>query len=87
MIKKARQAKGLTLRAMAAELGLSVAFIFDLENGRRAIPERRLAQLACVLDLDPDELAHHAGVIPPDIREWLKGPKAVRLVRALMEAA
>ena len=51
-----RQARGLTLRALAAQSGLSTRFLMDVESGRANISVRRLAHLADALHTTPSEL-------------------------------
>lgn len=55
-LRGAREAKGLTLRDVAGELGLSVPFISDIERGHRSIaPERRQA-FAMAVDVSVEHL-------------------------------
>lgn len=51
-----RQARGLTLRALAESSGLSTRFLMDVESGRANISVRRLAHLAAALQTTPAEL-------------------------------
>jgi XRE family aerobic/anaerobic benzoate catabolism transcriptional regulator len=51
-----RQARGLTLRALAETSGLSTRFLMDVESGRANISVRRLAHLADALQTTPAEL-------------------------------
>ncbi len=51
-----RQARGLTLRALADASGLSTRFLMDVESGRANISVRRLAHLAEALHTTPAEL-------------------------------
>lgn len=51
-----RQARGLTLRALAEISGLSTRFLMDVEAGRANISVRRLAHLAEALHTTPAEL-------------------------------
>ena len=51
-----RQARGLTLRALADISGLSTRFLLDVESGKANISVRRLAHLADALHTTPAEL-------------------------------
>jgi XRE family aerobic/anaerobic benzoate catabolism transcriptional regulator len=51
-----RLARGLTLRALADESGLSARFLMDVESGRGNISVRRLGHLADALHTTPAEL-------------------------------
>ncbi len=56
-----RQARGLTLRALAETSGLSTRFLMDVESGRANISVRRLAHLADALQTTPSELITTTG--------------------------
>jgi transcriptional regulator with XRE-family HTH domain len=56
-IKQRREQLGKTLRAFAAEVEISPAYLCDIENGNRKPPERFLERLAGALEItDADEL-------------------------------
>jgi len=63
-----RQQRGLTLRALAEESGLSARFLMDVESGRANISVRRLAHLADALHTTPSELVSPAGDQPKQHR-------------------
>lgn len=65
-IRKARRAKGITLREFARRVKKSPAFISMLENNdpAPAVKEETLEVLARELSLDPDELLGLAGRVP-----------------------
>jgi transcriptional regulator with XRE-family HTH domain len=57
LIARARAKKGLSTRALAAELGVASGWIPELENGRYLDPAPdRLAHLAEVLDIEPAQV-------------------------------
>jgi len=60
-----RQARGLTLRALAGTSGLSTRFLMDVESGRANISVRRLAHLADALQTTPAELITVSGTPAP----------------------
>lgn len=56
-IKQRRDQLGKTLRAFAAEVEISPAYLCDIENGNRKPPERFLERLAEALEItEADEL-------------------------------
>lgn len=57
LVQKARQAKGLTLRDIEDQTGISFAWVYQLERGtyQQPAPER-LARLAELLDIDPERI-------------------------------
>lgn len=66
VISSARKAKGLSTRAVAAEIGLDQSNIVRLENGAVTTPKPSvLAGLARVLDLDLADLYALAGYTKP----------------------
>jgi len=66
VISSARKAKGLSTRAVAAEIGLDQSNIVRLENGAVTAPQPAvLAGLARVLDLDLADLYALAGYTKP----------------------
>lgn len=59
-----RQSRGLTLRALADQSGLSTRFLMDVESGRANISVRRLAHLADALRTTASELVSPAADAP-----------------------
>lgn len=56
-VKERRDDLGKTLRSFAAEIGISPAYLSDIENGNRRAPEKFLEKFAQALQIvDPDEL-------------------------------
>ena len=94
-----RTQRGLTLRALAAKVGVTAAFLCDLEHGRRKTS--KLEALARALGVDADELLQLANVqsakewvddrLSADMKEWIAAtPGVVALLKALrrcMEAS
>ncbi len=79
-LKRKREEKGISMRELAKELELSVTFLSDVENNRRApLIEERLADLAEVLNLTEDEKAEmydivgkQKGLLPPDLNPYIQ---------------
>ncbi len=56
-VKQRREQLGKTLRGFAAEVGISPAYLCDIENGYRKAPEKFLDKFAYALGIvEPDEL-------------------------------
>jgi len=55
-IRKLREAKDISLREFARRIGISAAFISDIELGRRYPSEDMLLKIAVELEADVEEL-------------------------------
>ena len=53
LVREAREARGWTQGALAAQVSISHAQISRIESGERGTDSRTLAALVRVLDLDP----------------------------------
>ena len=60
LIGTSRAEVGLGLKDVAEQLGVSVAFVSNIEHGRAPLPFKYISQLAYILNIDEDILAHHA---------------------------
>ena len=56
-IRKHRIDRGMTLREMATELGVTPAFLSAVETGRRSVPDGMLTKISKLLNLDMAERA------------------------------
>ncbi len=72
IIQKRRQARGLSLAALAAEVGVTKSYISRLESGARRASESQLRRVASCLGLPPDLILLAAGVLPPDVAAQVK---------------
>jgi len=59
-VRRVREARGITLRALAASLGVSPATLSELERDRAPVTITRLARLAEVLDVAVSDLLNPA---------------------------
>jgi transcriptional regulator with XRE-family HTH domain len=79
LLRKARLSLKLTLREVAEAVGVSIAYVSDVELGRREIAPKRVPQFAKALRLSEKDLAavyRAAGVLPEGIAErLLKAPQ------------
>ncbi len=55
-LKAKREANNKTLRGFAAELGIAPAYLCDIEKGNRNPPEKHLAKIIELLDIEGEEL-------------------------------
>jgi transcriptional regulator with XRE-family HTH domain len=90
-LRQLRAERGITLKAMAEELGLSAAYLSALEHGRRGRPTHALviaicAQLNIIWD-EADELLRLARLSHPRITVDTAGlsPRATELANLLAE--
>lgn len=84
LIREHRVARNWTLRRLATELGVTPAYVSDLEADRR-LPSRELkVRLSEVLAIAEDILAAADSRMPPELREWIEErPGLVSLLRSL----
>jgi PTS system nitrogen regulatory IIA component len=81
-IRLLRQAKGISLREMAKKLGVSPAFLSQIEAGRQhKIPKNRILQVAQMLGVSESYLLGTARRVHPDIIEYLRNtPEAAEFM-------
>lgn len=88
-IRSLRQARGISLKQMAADLGVSAAYLSALEHGHRGRPSWLLLQRICgylnIIWDDAEELAELAKLSHPRITIDTAGlaPKATLLANEL----
>jgi repressor LexA len=61
MIREARQARGISLRALATQVGIHFSHLSKIENGKDQIGRESLARIAEELGVDPDLMLGEAG--------------------------
>lgn len=86
-IEQKRKALGITLRGLAADLGIAPAFMSDIEKGHRYPPNReKLYELARLLRLNKEDtdtmfdLAadERENTVSPDLPEYIMGNRKAR---------
>lgn len=86
-IEQKRKAMGMTLRGLAAELGIAPAFMSDIEKGHRYPPSReKLYEMARILHLSEDDTntmfdlaaGERENTVSPDLPEYIMGNETVR---------
>ncbi len=83
-----RQAKGISLREMARKLGVSPAFLSQIEAGRQhKIPKARIVQVAEMLGVSEAYLLGTAKQIHPDVVQFLREtPEAAEFMITAMKS-
>lgn len=83
-LRDARAAKGVTLRCLNRQLGISPSYLCDIENDRRIPAEELMHKITDSLELDFDEAMARAALLGEDTRRYLKrNPDAVALIREI----
>lgn len=68
-LRAKREEKGLSLRALARELGVQPSYLSKAELGEVSLSEDCLDRAAEILGFDPDALFLHAGKLTSRMRE------------------
>ena len=69
-IRRARVAKGMSLRKLAGKVGLSPPFFSDLEHGRRSTT--KLYKIAAALEVSLVDLQAIEARVDRDLRAWIE---------------
>jgi PTS system nitrogen regulatory IIA component len=87
-IRLLRQAKGISLREMARQLGVSPAFLSQIEAGRQhKIPRARIVQVAETLGVSEGYLLGTAKQVHPDLMTFLsETPEAAEFMVTAMRS-
>lgn len=79
-IRQLREKRGMTLRALARTIGVSAAFLSDLEHDRRHTD--KLEEIASALRVSAADLRALDTRLPFDLKKWIEeNPKVVALLR------
>lgn len=78
ILKEKRESQGLTVRTTAGKIGISAAYLADIENNHRHFPCKLSRQFITVLHMAQEEsqelydaIARANNDIPLDIKEYL----------------
>ena len=86
-IRERRLQQGLTLRRVAAQVGISPSYLSDIENNKRVPAWPVLQRIASILGLDPTKLSAFGGRSRPETQQYLKArPDVARLIDAIAQA-
>ncbi len=79
LIRERREAKNISLRKFAQQVGLSATYLSKIERGEMAAPgEEKIKIIAEHLELDEDELLALAGKVSTDLKELImEHPKVI----------
>ena len=85
-IRLLRQAKGISLRELARQLGVSPAFLSQIEAGRQhKIPRARIVQVAEMLGVEEGYLLSTARQMHPELMKFMsETPEAAEFMLAAM---
>lgn len=82
-VRRLREFRGMSLRALAERVGVSAPFLSDLEHGRRNT--NKLAPLAEALGVRLEHLERFDSKVPYEVVQFLRrNPLVVKMVLALM---
>ena len=89
-VRARRELLGKSLRALAAEVGIAPAYLFDIEKGNRPAPAKHLTMLSGGLELKGEEEARFydlAGIarntISPDLSDYVNKTELARVALRL----
>jgi transcriptional regulator with XRE-family HTH domain len=84
MVRNNRLARKWSLRRLAEEIGVTPAYVADIEADRR-LPSTELRQkIAAVLDFSREQLEEADNRLSVDLRDWIdERPQVVSLLRSL----
>ncbi len=84
LIKNKRLARKWSLRQLGSALGVTGAYIADIEANRRLPSPELRERISSVLDIPADELAAADNRLPSELREWIEErPQLGGLLRSL----
>jgi len=84
LIKSRRLARNWSLRELGAKIGVTPAYVADIEAGRRLPSAELKAKLATTLDIPAEDLAALDIRLTTDLRDWIdERPQLIALLRSL----
>lgn len=85
-IRQQREARGLSLRAFAALLGISAAHQSDIEHGRRRPSPELMGRMAEALEVDIQELKVRDARMSEELKQWMEeNPSVVHLLHQVRD--
>lgn len=84
-LKSLRLRKGVGIKKLAREVGVSYTYISKLENNRSTPSSEFIERIATYFELDNDDLYISANKLPKDVEELIKNnpEKAISYLRDL----
>ena len=87
LIKDRRLTLKWSLRQLAGELGVTAAYVTDLEADRRLPSEELRERISSRLQIPSEDLAAADSRLSPDLRSWIeKRPRLTALLRSLQSS-
>ncbi len=87
LIKRHRLGRKWSLRQLGERIGVTPAYVADIEAGRRLPSSDLKARISTVLEIPADELAAADTRLTPDLRDWIEErPQLTALLRSLRAA-
>src|SRR5215469_7145083 len=84
LIRNKRTARGWSLRQLGTEIGVTPAYVSDIEANRRLPSDELKKRICSVLEIPPEELAAADYRISPDLQAWIEErPQLTNLLRSL----
>ena len=84
VIRKRREARGASIRAVVRGAGISAAYLCDIERGRRVPSDRVLQAIARHLELNFEYLANRTGRLKENVKQYMRErPFAGELLREI----
>ena len=69
LIRQQREARGLTLLEVAAEVGISIGYLSRIERGRENVPgDELIRRISTKIGLPQDDAFAAARRLPPDLK-------------------
>src|ERR1700687_805971 len=88
LVKAKRLARSWSLRQLGTHIGVTPAYVADIEAGRRLPSAELRERIAVALEIPPEELAAADSRLTPDLRDWIEErPKLTGLLRSLRSSA
>ncbi len=85
-LRYAREQRGIQAQVVAKAIGVSKAYVGDIEKDRRMPAEETLRALVEYLDVSYDEALAYAGKLDRKTRQYLLAhPTAMKLLRRIAE--
>ncbi|MCL5291685.1 MAG: helix-turn-helix domain-containing protein [Actinobacteria bacterium] len=93
-VERKRKQKGMSLRELAKEVGISASYLSDIEKGRRYAPDKKkLDHIAALIDIEGEELdklydlaGETKDNVAPDLNKFIsKDEKARVLLRKVRD--
>lgn len=72
LIKKKRLAREWSLRELGEKLGVTPAYVADIEADRRLPSAELRARISSILDIPKEELAAADARLSPELRDWIE---------------